>query len=466
MSRANLVLASRAPLLCALLPLATATPSQAQPEHVPPRRTTATGAKGAGSHAPAHRAAAKSRSGAARLEPDATLPATKLRLRVITADEAKPVPDAHLTLQRGATRQLAKTGADGSVVVDWPAGSGPLKVELRYQGIGYASSELTAPRPSPASQPQPKRPRRATTSSGPATARSQPATARSQPATASSRPPSSSQAATASARPTTTTTSGLRLTFTVFRKTGDTSKLKLVRGTHLLARAGEAGVGFLQVFALQNGSRMLIDTGKPGLRIPLPDGAIAPQLGPAAKRFAQISADGRAVVITRPIPPGSLGLRVSYDLRSVEGTLDFSQRLVLDLDASVVAITNSDQVDVHGPGVSRRVLDGHGGGRPLSFFDIKGIPAGRRLELTLTQLPYRDPTLKWVLIGGALLIVLWALFASISAGRGRKRREEQRAALIDQLARLDLAQLRGELDEATYRAERDPLRAQLEQLWG
>jgi hypothetical protein len=363
-------------------------------------------------------------SGAARVERDASLSPQTLRVRVLTADAAKPLANIQLTLRRGKTSKLARTGKDGSVVVAWPTGEGPLTVEVRYEDIGYATAALP------------------------------PQTLTSQPASRPASQPSSRPA------------SGLSLTFRVFRKSNDLGKLKLVRGTHLLARVGESGVGFLQVLALRNDSRLLLDLGPAGVRIPLPEGALAPQLGQAAKRFARISKDKRAVVITRPIPPGPLSVRVSYDLRSAGGTLDFSQRLPLAVEASVVAITNSPKVDVHGPGVSRRVLDNHGGGKPLSFFDVKALAAGRRLELTLRNLPYRDPTPKLVLIGGALLIMLWAVFASLAAGRGRRQREAKRRDLIDRLAQLDLARQHGELDDESHRAERDPLRLELERLWG
>lgn len=351
---------------------------------------------------------AKDESGAAKLKIAPELTPDKLRVRVRDASGGKPIVGSSLRLRRGKLSLESKTGADGQAVMTVPAGKEAYTVSVQHDGIDYASDKLLPP-----------------------------------------------------------TEGGQELTFSVFGRSADLGALSLGQGSHLLARIGANGVGFLQVLALTNTSSKLLDPGSAGLRIPLPRGAAGVQLGAEQRTFARLSKKRDAVIVTRPLPPGTLTLRVSYDLPSKNGSLVFVQQLPVAMTSSILAITNNKLVKATGPSVGKRVQRRMGGSdAQMSFFKLLPQGAGQRFEMTLFDLPYHDRRPTYVVLGGASLMVLWAFFALLGAGRRMAQGEKRREELLDQLARLAHEHERGELAAEPYAEKRAPLMTELRRRWG
>lgn len=351
---------------------------------------------------------AKDESGAAKLKTAPDLTPDKVRVRVRDASAGKPIAGSSLRLRRGKQGIESKTDADGQAVLTVPAGKEVYTVSVQHDGVDYSSDKLLPP-----------------------------------------------------------TEGGQELTFSVFGRSADLGALSLGQGSHLLARIGANGVGFLQVLALTNTSSKLLDPGPAGLRLPLPRGAAGVQLGADQNTFARLSKQRDAVIVTRPLPPGTLTLRVSYDLPSKNGSLVFEQQLPVAMTGSILAITNNQLVKATGPSVGKQVERRMGGSDgQMRFFKLLPQRAGQRFEMTLFDLPYHDRRPTYVVLGGASLMVLWAFFALLGAGRRMAQGEKRREELLEQLARLAHQHERGELAAEPYAEKRAPLMTELRRRWG
>jgi mono/diheme cytochrome c family protein len=271
------------------------------------------------------------------------------------------------------------------------------------------------------------------------------------------------------------------LDLTVFEQTTDSSIVS-VEQLHIIMEVVDNQLVVNELFTFSNNSAEVY-VGETGdleagtIRVPLPSEAQAPsfQRGfgsldsfvPADELFA--SGDGwRDTVPLRP-GRGVLNLLASYSV-----PYDNGMELVLPIayDTRVTTIIMPDAgVRLEGDWQMSETVESQG--EPFLQYVGNELAAGEELVLAFTGRPRviapseRDSNTE--LIIGAIVLVT-VLGAAVLIGfrvrqRAFEREEEDREALLQELAELDEAYGRGDLDEATYHEERQAIKDELLSIW-
>ncbi|MGC8779319.1 MAG: c-type cytochrome [Anaerolineae bacterium] len=268
--------------------------------------------------------------------------------------------------------------------------------------------------------------------------------------------------------------SGLNLPVTVYETTSDPSGIRVER-VHFIIEfdAGRAYFTELIVFSL-DGNKAYVGDGAGTVRFTVPKGAEALEINDGALGGRYIAtADG--FVDTMPLPPGRSSRQVlyRYEIPYTSATLELVRSLpypaanVNVLVAEVGARVSSDQLRDQ---TVRQTPSGN-------FISLSGqnLPANQPITLRFSDLPLASPAgagtatatgdrallLALLAVGGLLAaaLVAWPLLRRRAAPLATAGADQ--GALIDALARLDLAHEAGELSDAAYRDARLKLKAQL-----
>jgi mono/diheme cytochrome c family protein len=280
----------------------------------------------------------------------------------------------------------------------------------------------------------------------------------------------------------------LNLPLTVYETTTDGSGIRAERMHFIIDfDANRMLVAELLVFGL-DGNRTYVGDANGVLQVSLPKGAqdLAFQDGLLGERYKQ-TADGFAD--TMPLAPGSGSRQIlyRYSLPYTAGTLDLVRSLHYPVANVNVLVTDA------GEKVTSSLLADQGvrqtqAGNYLSLLG-SNVAANQPIDLHFTNLPAPGsinpaqaadaaaaaapagtPLVTFVLIGlvgfGAAALISWPLLrrrAQAQANPGGPQLSG-RDALVDALARLDLAHEAGDISDADYRDQRLHLKAQLSDL--
>jgi hypothetical protein len=355
--------------------------------------------------------------GAAQIAPAGELASGQVLVRVVKGASKKPVAGAMVTVDRLG---VFRTDAEGKLLVTLPGvlerapasqpgaphgqapSHGPAVIMVRHDGLTYRSGRIRSP-----------------------------------------------------------AAGGLTATFVVFDRTRDPSRLTLGTGSHWVCQIGESALNFMQVLNLSNQGDTVFDPGPEGLRLPLPQAARNAEVPEEYKQLLTVDREQNQLRVVAPLPPGSLPVRVFYEMPYQGADLDFRQKLPLSSGESVLVVVNSDRVRVLGPSVESAAAARASERKGLQIV-LRPVKAGAFLELTLSDLPHRDRRDVYGALGLAGLLALWAVAAAWSAPRSARRREEQREQLLQQLVQLRRSKHRG--DPASQR--RKEILEELHRVWG
>ena len=347
-------------------------------------------------------AAARPR-GEAAVEEVAQLPVGQVEVLVRRGSKATPLPGATIQLRGPDTKVAsARTNAAGAASFQLPA-DGSALLEVSHSGKTYRSRPLARP-----------------------------------------------------------VSGGLRATFQVFDRTTERSALIVAPGSHWVSQIGEKVVRFMQVLRLATRGDRIFDPGAAGVALPLPEGADAVEI-PAELRGALRQGRPGEVLLTAPVPPAGLTVKVYFTLPYSGDRLTFRQKLPLALPQSLVALVNGDSVTLDGPSIAgppQTDADPQAGG---VRYPLAATKAGAATVFTFVNLPHRDhlPRTMALLVVG--LIALWALIAALSGPRRARallrRRERLLAALLQARRRSGGKRAR------KHQQEQERLLEELRQVW-
>lgn len=218
---------------------------------------------------------------------------------------------------------------------------------------------------------------------------------------------------------------------------GDDARRKLVisTGSHIIFDLQEEMLSVSEILRLNNPSPRAFDPGAEGLRIPLPEGAIAPQLspgGPSTLSIDQSSPGNVALVWKGPLPPGESMVQFHFMLRHT-GELQFRQPASLAIQDLRVVIEKRPDLKFDGvTDVQERAWQGH----QLLFGLLAGTTEGGQLQFTISGLPAEQRATR--LVGGALAALILAGFVFL-AWQGKPGDEDaaQQAARQKLISRRD-----------------------------
>lgn len=211
------------------------------------------------------------------------------------------------------------------------------------------------------------------------------------------------------------------------------------------------------------------DTGAPvpldsALVIDLPTGAVGASLFEGASPLA--NARGPRITIAGPIPPGITEVPIAYRLENWGERLTIEQPLPLPVDQVAMAVHRLPGMGLESPQIaSTREASLRG----QSFLVASGpsLPAGTPLTITLTGLPHRSMTGRYIAIGLAAAIVLVGIWLSVTPATpvDRASLEARREAGLRALADLEIAHRAGQVAGEAYGERRAALIAELEAVY-
>jgi len=175
-----------------------------------------------------------------------------------------------------------------------------------------------------------------------------------------------------------------------------------------------------EILRINNPMPQAFEPGSDGLRIPLAEGAVAPQLqpgGPSTLSIDQSSPGNVALVWKGPLPPGESMVQVAFMLRHT-GELTFRQPASIQVADLRVVIEKRPELKLDGvTDIQERKWQGH----ELLFGQLAGTSEGGQITLTISGLPAEQRATR--MIGGlvALLVTLAFLYLSWLGKPGEER---------------------------------------------
>jgi hypothetical protein len=250
---------------------------------------------------------------------------------------------------------------------------------------------------------------------------------------------------------------GSHVTIEVRPASRDIKQVRIGAGSHLIIELQDDTVQVLENLLLQNPTEQTVDPGAEGLRLPLPAGALSPQVlpgqgGQSPPVSIDVSRPGEAAAVWKgPMPPGVTEIRIGFILRH-SGEIRFRQTAALDFDSLRIIVERGPEMKIEAPGYESEARKFNG----RDLFLLSGPPpkAGGVIEFTLTGLPYNAPTLRWLaaalalgILGGLGLLAYHGRPAQGTdqgggadqggAGTDRSALERRRKALLSQIAEID-----------------------------
>jgi hypothetical protein len=232
--------------------------------------------------------------------------------------------------------------------------------------------------------------------------------------------------------------SGVRVELRASAAGHDASVLSFGRQSHLILEVKDEQLEVIENLVLENRSSAPYDPGPDGLRLTLPDDARgAQQAGEPSQHF---TVEGRQVIWKGEIPPGPSQIAFGFVLPTSGPAVELRQKLSVPMDALVAISDRFDGMDVEGDGIEKHEREM--GGRRFYLVSGPKVPAGGEIQLRVVGLPQRSPLLRFLGAGLAAVVALWGLAAAMRARRNgpdRAALEAERAALLDEIAALEVA---------------------------
>jgi hypothetical protein len=216
-----------------------------------------------------------------------------------------------------------------------------------------------------------------------------------------------------------------------------------------------------------NSARNRVDIGGP-LVIELPRRAVSSRLLEGSSPATQVN--GRRVTVVGPFASGSTPVRVGFSLPYSSPDLVVEQPLPIPLQQATVAAEKKGAISLSSPQLAdvsdRRAQDG----TAFTAGTATGLQPGTPLQFTLSHLPVRSQTPRYVAltlaIGLAVLGVWLAATARSSRPtevQGLRRRRDE---LLAEVAQLEAGHRAGKIGADRYLSRRQRMLRELEQIYG
>jgi hypothetical protein len=181
------------------------------------------------------------------------------------------------------------------------------------------------------------------------------------------------------------------------------------------------------------------------------------------------SVSGRRVTINGPFPPGTTAVQIAYTLQYDSDTVTIEQPWPASVEEMFVAVEQVGSLKLSSPQLpDQQEADASG----TKFLMGRGprLNANQPFSLTLSGLPYHDPTLQNGGVALALLVLgvgFWAAFPGAPARKTEVAKlEARREKLFAELVELEQQRRSGRVDDKRYAARRQNLSTQLERVLG
>ena len=226
----------------------------------------------------------------------------------------------------------------------------------------------------------------------------------------------------------------------------------------------------LQVFYLLdvvNNARTRVDIGGP-LIIELPTRAVGARMLEGSARTAQ--ANGDRVTVTGPFASGTTSVQIAFVIPTSSSEMVFEQSWPAPVQQVTVGVQKVGNLAIASPQFATVTEVRTEGGTPFALGTGAGLAAGTPLTVTISNLPARSATPRYVAIGLALGVVALGVWLTVTArsttAADRAALLKRRDALLDQIAELEGRRRAGAVNPEKYAARRQRLMTELEQIYG
>jgi hypothetical protein len=185
----------------------------------------------------------------------------------------------------------------------------------------------------------------------------------------------------------------------------------------------------------------------------------------------QASVNGPRVSVNGPFAAGRTPVQVACEVASPGGSLELSQTFPADLEQLAVIVKKLGQTRLTSPNISNQ-QDMAAQGETFIAATGGAVPAGRRIVLTLEDLPHHSAAPRYITLALAIAIVAAGAWAAsrpedrTARGTERKRLLARREKLFGELVRLESDHRAGRTNDARYAARREELVTALEHVYG
>ena len=221
------------------------------------------------------------------------------------------------------------------------------------------------------------------------------------------------------------------------------------------------------VLEIVNNARTRVDTGAP-IVLELP--AIAADASAMEGSSPQATVNGRRVTIAGPFAAGVTPVQLAFRLPYSGPTVTFAQTWPMALQRVTVGVEKIGALAIASPQFSDTGDVRAEAGAVYVLGSGAAMQAGSTLTVTLSNLPYRQTTSRYVALGLVGVIILAGAWFGWKSGEGRAAAHrglvQRREALLAELTRLDARRpAGGAVSERQAKRRRDVL-AELEQIYG
>ncbi len=201
----------------------------------------------------------------------------------------------------------------------------------------------------------------------------------------------------------------------------------------------------------------------------LPEAATQASMLEGSSPQAQVR--GTHVTITGPFQPGTTLVQLAYTLPAAGPECTIRQQFPIQLDQVQVIVAKAGNLHMTSPQFGNQ-SDVNNAGHNFIMGTGPALPAGTELTLSLTGVPSRSHSWRYVGIGLVVLILLvgtWGVFGGpkdTAAAARRAELETRRERLLDDMVATEERRQAGTIDEAGYAKKHADLMAQLERVYG
>jgi hypothetical protein len=221
------------------------------------------------------------------------------------------------------------------------------------------------------------------------------------------------------------------------------------------------------ILEIVNTARARVDVGAP-LIIELPPGAADSAAMDGSS--PQATVDGRRITITGPFASGTTSVQVAYRLLHSSSTLTLTQTWPVPLQRVTVGVEKIGGLQIASPQFATTGDVAAESGTLYVVGTGGALQANAPLTVTLSNLPVRSHTSRYVALGLALLIAIAGGWLAWRPGRtgahARQALVDRRDSLLGELAKLEARSASAAPATERQSRRRRQLMTELEQLYG
>jgi len=186
-----------------------------------------------------------------------------------------------------------------------------------------------------------------------------------------------------------------------------------------------------------------------------------------------VSVKGRRVTVAGPIPPGHQFIQVAASIPAVSGEVSIAQKFPANLEGLAVVVKKVGATTLVSPQIaSQREMPAEG--ETYIAGTGNAVAAGQPIAITVSGVPHHSRAPRFITLGLAVLIIIAGVWLGCGpreedvAARAaeRKRLQQRRDKLLNDLVKLETDRRNGRVDDRRYAARREELVASLEHVYG